>query len=111
MLTTGEERRQFVHLDDVCSALLLAQQQKLQGLYDVTSFEWITVMDVANLIASCTGAKVFPGKVSGSTPATPLQGKIPGWAPRIDIERGIAQLVEEVRGAAKDSRVSPQRFC
>jgi nucleoside-diphosphate-sugar epimerase len=97
MLTTGEERRQFIHIDDVCSAFHSALEQGIQDVYDVASFEWTRVIDVARLIAEYAGAELVPGGRVGSTPLTPMRGKIPGWSPKVTIQDGIRRLVDRVR--------------
>ncbi len=95
MLTTGMEKRQFVHIDDVCSVLHQALSMGLDGVYDVTSFEWVTVMDVARLIAEYTGARIIPGERVGSTPITPIQGKVPDWLPKVTLREGLRRMVAE----------------
>ncbi len=89
MLTTGEELRQFVFIDDVCHAFHQALQHRLGGVYDVTSFEWVPVRRVADIIADLTGAKVLPGERRGSTPITPMRGKVPGWTAITSLEEGL----------------------
>lgn len=93
MLTTGEELRQFVFIDDVCRAFRQALQQRLAGVYDVTSFEWVPVRRVADVIAGLTGAKVVPGERRGSTPITPMCGKVPDWTAMVALEKGLAKTV------------------
>jgi nucleoside-diphosphate-sugar epimerase len=97
MQTTGEEQRQFIHIQDVCKALHQAISMELRGVYDVTSFEWITIRKVADLIAGYTGAKVIPGDHVGSTPLTPIRGKVPKWLPSVKIEDGLKMMVDELR--------------
>jgi nucleoside-diphosphate-sugar epimerase len=97
MLTTGEERRQFIHVHDVCEAWYLALAQNLKRIHDVTSFEWVQVIEVAKLIGGLTGAKVIPGEMIGSTPITPIKGKIPGWFPKISLEEGLKKMVEDAK--------------
>ena len=107
MMTTGQERRQFIHIDDVCCALHTALSNKLGGVYDVSSFEWVTVRYVAEAIAELCDAELVPGERVGSTPITPMQGKIPGWAPEIGLREGLRRLVDETRAAlAPDGRVT-----
>lgn len=89
MLTTGEELRQFVFIDDVCCAFHQSLRHRLDGVYDVTSFEWVSVRRVADIIADLTGAKVLPGEVRGSTPITPMRGKVPGWTSTVSLEEGL----------------------
>ena len=97
MLTTGEEKRQFIHIDDVCTAWHTALEQNLKGAHDVTSFEWVPVIEVANMIAAQTGAKVIPGKKVGSTPLTPISGKIKEWQPRVTLEEGLTRMITEAK--------------
>jgi nucleoside-diphosphate-sugar epimerase len=104
MLTTGEERRQFIHINDVCRAFHQALSARLTGLYDVTSFEWVSVRDVAEIIAAETGARVVPGTRVGSTPTTPMQGKIPNWVPTISLKDGLGRMVREAQIQAASTR-------
>lgn len=96
MMTTGEELRQFIHIDDVCKALQQAISMELEGVYDVTTFKWITVREIAEIIANLTGARVIPGELVGSTPLTPIRGKITGWIPSVRIEDGLQMMVTEM---------------
>lgn len=95
LITNGEEKRQFIYIDDVCRAWHKVLSDNLNGVFDITSFEWTRVIDVANAIASLTGAVVIAGEKVGSTPITPIQGKIPGWTPRISLEEGLKKMIEE----------------
>lgn len=97
MLTTGEEKRQFIHIDDVCSAWHTALTQNLKGKHDVTNFEWIQVKTIAEIIAKHTGAKIIPGEKIGSTPLTPISGKIPNWNPTVTIEDGLKRMIDEAK--------------
>ena len=101
MMTTGEEVRQFIHVDDVCRAFHLAMQRRLQGLYDVTSFEWVRVLDLAQIIGDLTGAEVVPGSRLGSTPLTPMVGKIPDWEPTLTLRKGLEAMVAFYRARRK----------
>ena len=93
MLTTGDELRQFVYIDDVCRAFHQAIGLRLDGVYDVTTFELVSVRLVADIIASLTGAKVVPGERRGSTPITPMRGKVTGWASSVTLEQGLERTV------------------
>lgn len=97
MLTTGAEKRQFIHINDVCTAWHTALANNIKGKHDVTSFEWVPVIDVANIIAKHTGAKVIPGEKIGSTPLTPISGKISGWNPTVALEEGLINMIEEAK--------------
>lgn len=96
MLTTGEEKRQFVYIDDVCRAFHRALTERLDGIYDVTSFEWVRVQEIAEIIAAHTGAKIVPGDRTGTTPITPMQGKVPGWLPQVSLKDGLARMIRQM---------------
>jgi nucleoside-diphosphate-sugar epimerase len=95
MLTNGEEKRQFVYIDDVCEAWHLALSQNIKGIHDVTSFEWVKIIDIAKLIGKMTNAEVIPGDKTGSTPITPIMGKIPGWIPKVQLEEGLRMMIND----------------
>lgn len=93
MLTDGEELRQLVYVEDACRAFHAALDQEVQGVFDVTSFEWVRIRDVAELIGELTKATVVPGSKQGSTPFTPLRGRIPGWLPQVSLRDGLSQMI------------------
>ncbi len=97
MLTNGMEKRQFIYVDDVCRAFYMAISLGLQGIYDISSFEWVSVFEMAQVIADYTGAKIIPGERIGNTPMTPMMGKIPGWLPEVKLHEGLRRTVDEAR--------------
>ena len=98
MLTTGEEKRQFVHYEDANRAFRKALSYPLQGTYDVTSNEWVKIIDIANMIGVMTGAKVYPGDKIGSTQFTQTVNLIPGWwSDEISLEDGLSDQVNYAR--------------
>jgi len=58
MRTTGEEARQFLHTDDCNRALeswVNDEWDDIGQYYDITSFEWVNIIDVANTIKDLMG--------------------------------------------------------
>ncbi len=105
MMTTGEEMRQFIYIDDVCRGFRQALDAGTNRVCDVSSFEWVSIRQVADLIAMMTGAKVLPGERIGKTPITPMQGRIPGWLPEVPLEDGLRRTValyQSRRTASRD---------
>ena len=97
MLTTGAELRQFIYIDDVCRGFHMALTGRLPHVYDITTFEWCSVLETANIIADLTGARVLPGTRLGSTPLTPVRGKIPGWRAEVSLRDGLQRLVARIQ--------------
>jgi nucleoside-diphosphate-sugar epimerase len=102
MMTTGEERRQFIHIDDVCRALHRALISNLESVYDISSFEWVSVLDVARIIAEETGSVIIAGEKIGVTPLTPMKGRVPGWLPEIDLRRGLCRMIADLRSSLNE---------
>jgi nucleoside-diphosphate-sugar epimerase len=101
MMTTGEERRQFIHIDDVCRAFHRALDLNLEGVYDISSFEWVRILDIAQIIAEETGAAVIVGDHVGTTPFTPMKGRVPGWLPQVDLRQGLRRMITELQSKLK----------
>jgi nucleoside-diphosphate-sugar epimerase len=105
MLTTGEERRQFVHIDDVCRAFHAALSKGVREIHDASTFEWSRVFDVAKVIGELTGATVVPGEKVGSTPITPNLAPIPGWEASVSLCEGLPRMVEDFRRRKAERKV------
>lgn len=100
MMTNGEEWRQFTHITDLSRAFHMAANGKdlRRTVFDASSYEWVRIIDVANMIADLTGAKLVPGNRVGHNPiASPNCGRVPGWLPTTELRDGIAHMVEEAR--------------
>lgn len=97
MLTDGGEWRQFTHLDDICKAFHLAMSSKRlnRTVYDVSSFEWVQIKEVAEIICDLTKAKLIPGKNIGRTTPAPNKGRLPEWLPSVTLEEGIKRMVNQ----------------
>jgi len=72
---------------------------KIKGsIYDITSFRWTSIREVADIVADLTGAKVFAGNKEGlSHKDLPSHNKIPGWEAKVNLEEGIGTMVENYR--------------
>ncbi len=110
MLTTGEEMRQFIYIDDVCRGFRQALDAGVCRVCDISSFEWVSIRQVADVIASITGAEVIPGERLGSTPITPMQGRIPGWLPEVSLENGLKRTIDLYRSKCSYSGLKRDNF-
>lgn len=94
LLTTGNEKRKFIHIFDVCTAYEAMINSKLIGIYDVCGSEYISILEIAKLVAKFTGAIVFPNSKKGFTYKVKEINKFPGWQPKVELESGIKLLIE-----------------
>ena len=74
MLTDGTETRQFIHCDDFARAIghiidnFETCKQEYGSTIDISNFEWVSVLDVAHIIARVCGpgVVVIPGTARAS---------------------------------------------
>lgn len=107
MMTNGNEWRQFTHITDLSHAFYMALNTKKlrRTVYDASSYEWVRIIDIADMIAEYTGAKVFPGTKIGRDPiASPNRGRVPGWLPSIELREGVRSMIEEANLRLKNEK-------
>ena len=105
MLTDGTEARQMLHATD-CSECLYLLSTKYSELprdqeYHITSFEWTTMLDIANMIAGH-----FPGTIVQPAQAKDMIQKdkrneantsiLNYWQPKISLVDGIKNIIDEM---------------
>lgn len=102
MMTDGIEERQFLYADDCSECLFLLSQ-----LYEIlnrnkelhiTSFEWVKILDVAEIIAELfPGTRIIPSEskddVQKGQRNEPDAYILQYWRPRTSLQDGIAQIV------------------
>lgn len=115
MLTDGTEERQFLYVDDCCRALetLMLQYDDIDRdkPLHITTFEWNTILDVANIIVS-----QFPDcqiETSENTDTTqqglknepdPYIKEL--WTPEVSLEDGIKDIISKTSLQTAESEVS-----
>jgi nucleoside-diphosphate-sugar epimerase len=107
MMTSGEEWRQFTHIEDLSRAFHSAFgiKNRNRTVYDASSYEWVRIIDIANMIGEITGAKVLPGDKIGHDPLPSLNmGRVPGWLPAFTLREGISLMIDEAKGKTNNDR-------
>jgi nucleoside-diphosphate-sugar epimerase len=108
-VTRGTQVRDFLHVEDVASALVAVALGSLTGVVNVGSARPVTVRDV---VATLESLLARPGLVRfGARPENPtdppyvcadhkklVEGT--GWSPRYDLESGLRHTVEWARAHA-----------
>ena len=98
---TGSPKREFLHVDDLATATLLAVEKYDDGAHlNVGTGEDLPIADLALMISRLSG---FSGKIewdSSKPDGTPrkvldvTKMKNLGWAPAISLEAGISSTIE-----------------
>lgn len=98
---TGSPKREFLHVDDLATATLLAVEKYNDGVHlNVGTGEDLPIADLASMISRLSG---FGGKIewdSSKPDGTPrkvldvTKMKNLGWAPAISLEAGISSTIE-----------------
>ena len=109
---TGEPLREFLHVDDLAQAVLMATDIYDSSLHlNIGSGEEITIRDLGHLIASISG---FVGEIIWDTSrpdGTPRKVldvsriKSLGWKPGINLTEGIASTVDWYKKARATGEV------
>lgn len=103
VMTDGKEMRQLLYADDCCEALrLLAQPETYASLppdanLHITSFEWVRIIDVANLVGEMMKVPVIPGQ-SADTIQKDLRNEpdrffLKYWKPETSLQDGISRVI------------------
>ena len=106
MLTDGQEQRQFLHARDCCECLF-----ELSRIYDdidknkdyhITSFEWIKIIDLAQIIAAeFKSIEVVPGSskdtVQNNSMNNPDKHILNYWNPKISLNDGIKSIINDMQ--------------
>jgi len=91
MMTDGSEKRQFIHADDVCASLHASFKYN-GGIYDASSSQWNSVMEVARLISKYTGSQIVPGTKVGTS--VMMENKPIIWKPQVSLNEGIKKTID-----------------
>ncbi len=100
-LTPGEQIRDFLHVEDVASAVRLVVESNLTGTVNVGSAEAVTVRQIAETIGEITGrsdllafgARPYPPGEPMRILADNTRLRQTGWQRRYDLPTGLRQTV------------------
>jgi len=97
LMTTGEEERQFLHVDDCARALTQVMNNyddiiKEETSIDITNFEWIKIKDVAKFI--CEDIRVTDVKITTHDRKNePRKFILKYWKPKIRLQDAISSFL------------------
>jgi UDP-glucose 4-epimerase len=96
----GEQRRDFVHVDDVVEALVRMLESSQSGVWNVGTGEATSINALLELCERLAGRRVHrlrdaprAGDVRSSALAIEAIAHDLGWAPGVDLDAGLRQLL------------------
>lgn len=97
LMTDGNEKRKFIHLEDTVRAYLRMLQLHQGKIFDVSGGNFVSIYEVAELVAEFTGARLERGNERGFTPSVMELPSVPNWNPEVSLEAGIARLIAQAK--------------
>ncbi len=110
---TGSAIRQFIHTDDVASAIYLvySRADKLGPVVNIAGPETTSIEDLAHLtgrVVGYCGTISFSGRGSNGTPVKVLDGSALaalGWSPSFTLEYGLEDTLAQMRVLARQGEL------
>lgn len=107
LMTSGKEKRQFLHVDD-CSECLYILSQKHDDIHvdqelHITTFEWTPVINIAKIISKHMGnVPVQPNKNSVDNVQKGMKNEpdkyvLKFWKPKKSLEKGIKEIIDAMK--------------
>lgn len=95
----GRQTRDFIHVDDVVNANLIAAKPSLTGIFNVGSGKSISVNKVVKILNRLLDKRIRPiHRPAVVEPRTAIAsqtngGILPGWKPKITFEEGLKTML------------------
>ena len=101
MMTTGREKRQFLHVEDTAECLYnlsdLYNTLDKKKNYHVTSFSWSSIAEIAEIVKKYIPCKIIPGEnldcIQNNIKNEPDDHILKYWNPKIQLEKGIKGMM------------------
>jgi len=102
-MTPGEQKRDFIHIDDVVELMELAAQSKHQkgDVFNAATGKPVTVAELAETLVEVTGSnikinKTLPYRKSEVDMIADISKakKLLGWTPKVTLEEGLKRTFE-----------------
>lgn len=101
--STGEEKRQFLYIDDCCEGLYVASQYfeellNKSNIIDLTSYEWISIKHVAQIVSKKLNCdlKLNNESAFNNCDYSPNKYILNYWKPKTSLDKGISITIDEM---------------
>ena len=104
MMTDGKEERQFLHAEDCSNALMILSEKydeidRDKNLH-ITSFEWNTILEIAEIIQEKITCKIIPSTEIDSVQLNKKNEPDPYilefWEPKISLKEGVNKIIKSI---------------
>jgi nucleoside-diphosphate-sugar epimerase len=95
-LTNGAEKRRFIYKTDCADALVQLFDSDLETA-DISGPEWLSIQEVAGVIAAQLNVEVEFGESKGSEIIVDPVNLLPDWAPATSFSDGISKVIDDAR--------------
>lgn len=105
MMTTGDEERQLIHVDDCVRNLYKIPELEAQE-YDLSNGKWFSIKELADKIALKTNAKVKIGSMNGYQNKVDPKFNHELFSFQIDLDKGLDIIIEQAKKDLKINSIS-----
>jgi nucleoside-diphosphate-sugar epimerase len=98
LMTTGEEKRQFIYVEDCVRNLAKVSNMPLQE-YHLTNGKWISILEVAQIIGQQLDVSVTAGSIKGYFNPVNTNESYKEFEFRFSLEEGIQKVIEKAFNA------------
>lgn len=96
LMTTGEEERQFIYVDDCIANLLRIRDMEVEEVH-LTNGQWHSIKQIAEMVAQKLGAKVVPGDKKGYNNKVAPDATAALFEFPTSLEQGIDLIIEKTK--------------
>lgn len=104
----GEAVRDYIYIDDVIDAMLLAAQKPGSSIVNISSGQGHSIMDVVQGVEAVSGKKIRkdfiparPGDVQVNILDNKLAYEIYGWRPQFEFKEGLSKTWEQIQNTRR----------
>ena len=100
MMTDGSEVRDFLYVEDACAAIEKLLHVKEAVGFDVASFQYTSILEIARIVGELSGADILPGHSRDSIQSgyqfDPSPEILTLWQPKVSLRDGINYVWSDV---------------
>ncbi len=95
----GKQKRDFVYIDDVVNAFVLAAKKNISGeIFNIGSGKPKTINKLASLISKSKNVYLpkRPGEPDCTWADISKAKKLLGWHPKVELDKGVSKLIDNI---------------